>query len=190
VKTGVQKYLKRLDSRFRGNDGKGKLGLFTNSSMLRNKKAAGARCCLQLEPLNPYIYERIHNMPEKNSLLDKEILNRVTDNELSCVATFEIAEKLNVRVKGIGEAADRLKIKLVNCQLGLFGYKPDKKIVKAQETVSAELKAAISNSLEDGRLSCIKAWEIAAKLKIQRFSVSCACETLRIKIKDCQLGAF
>ena len=129
-------------------------------------------------------------MPEKNSLLDKEILNRVTDNELSCVAAFEIAVKLNVPAKDIGEAADRLKLKLVNCQLGLFGYKPDKKIVKAQETVSAELKAAIGNYLEDGRLSCVKAWEIAAKLKIQKLSVSCACETLKIKIKECQLGAF
>jgi hypothetical protein len=129
-------------------------------------------------------------MPEKIGLLEKEIMSRVTDNELSCVAAFEIAGKLNVPAKDIGAAADRLKLKLVNCQLGLFGYKPDKKIIKAEETVSAELKAAISNSLEDGRLSCIKAWEIAVKLNIQRFSVSCACETLGIKIKECQLGAF
>jgi len=129
-------------------------------------------------------------MPEKNSLLDKEILNRVTDNELSCVAAFEIAGKLNVPAKDIGEAADRLKVRLVKCQIGLFGYKPDKKIVKTAETVSSELKAAISNSLEDGKLSCIKAWEIAAKLKIQKLSVSCACEALNVKIRECQLGAF
>ena len=140
--------------------------------------------------LNLYIYERIHKMTEKNSLLDKEILNRITDNELSCVAAFEIAVKLNVPAKDIGEAADRLKIRLGKCQLGLFGYKPDKKIVKAGEPVSAELKAAINKSLEGGRLSCIKAWEIASKLKIQRFSVSCACEALKVKIKECQLGAF
>jgi len=129
-------------------------------------------------------------MTEKNSLIDKEILNRVTDNKLSCVAAFEIAEKLNVRAKDIGEAADRLKVRLADCQLGLFGHNPDKKIVKAKETVSAELESAINNSLEDGKLSCIKAWEIASKLKLQRFSVSCACEALKIKIKECQLGAF
>jgi len=129
-------------------------------------------------------------MTEKNSLLDKEILNRVTDNELSCVAAFEIAGKLNVPAKDIGEASDRLKVRLVKCQLGLFGYKPDKKIVKAAETVSSELKAAINKSLEGGKLSCAKAWEIASQLKIKRFSVSCACETLKIKIRDCQLGAF
>ncbi|OQW97231.1 MAG: hypothetical protein BWK74_06725 [Desulfobacteraceae bacterium A6] len=129
-------------------------------------------------------------MPEKSSLLDKEILNRVTDNELSCSAAFEIAGKLHIPVSDIGAAADRLKVRLVKCQLGLFGYKPDKKIVKAAETVSSELKAAISNSLEDGKLSCIKAWEIASKLKVERFFVSCACETLKIKIRECQLGAF
>jgi len=129
-------------------------------------------------------------MTEKNSLLDKEILNRVTDNELSCVAAFEIAGKLNLPAKDIGGAADRLKVRIVKCQLGLFGYKPDKKIVKPKEAVSAELKAAISNSLEDGKLSCIKAWEIAAKLKIQKLSVSCACEALNVKIRECQLGAF
>ena len=129
-------------------------------------------------------------MPEKIGLLEKEIMSRVTDNELSCVAAFEIAGKLYIPESDIGAAADRLRLKLVNCQLGLFGYKPDKKIVTDQETISAELKAAINNSLEDGRLSCIKAWEIAVKLNIQRFSVSCACETLKIKIKECQLGAF
>ncbi len=129
-------------------------------------------------------------MTEKNSLLDKEILNRVTDNELSCVVAFEIAGKLNVPAKDIGEAADKLKIKIVKCQLGLFGYKPDKKTVKPAENVSAELKASINDSIESGKLSCIKAWEFAAKLKIQRFSVSCACETLKIKIKECRLGAF
>lgn len=117
-------------------------------------------------------------------------MSRVTDNELSCVTAFEIAGKLNVPANYIGEAADRLKIELVNCQLGLFGYKPDKKIVKTLKAVSGELKTAISDSLADGRLSCIKAWEIAAKLNIKRFSVSCACETLGIKIKGCQLGAF
>lgn len=129
-------------------------------------------------------------MTENNSLIDKEILNRATGNELPCVAAFEIAEKLNIRAMGVGEAADRLKIELVKCQLGLFGYKPDKKIVKAQEAVSEELKAAISKSLSGGKLSCLKAWEIAADFKISKLAVSCSCEALGIKIKECQIGAF
>jgi len=129
-------------------------------------------------------------MPEKNNLLEKEILDRVTDNELSCVAAFEISGKLNIEPKEIGEVADSLKLRLINCQLGLFGYKPNKKIVTAQEVVSEELKAAILKSHTGGKLSCIKSWEIAADLRISKFSVSCSCEALGIKIKECQLGAF
>jgi ribosomal protein S26 len=129
-------------------------------------------------------------MSEKTSLLDKEIMNHAKDNELSCTTAFEIAGRLNIRPKDVGEAADRLSIRLVNCQMGLFGYKPNKKIVKALGSVSEELKAAINKSLEGGKISCIKSWEIADKLDISRFSVSCACEALGIKIRDCQLGAF
>jgi ribosomal protein S26 len=129
-------------------------------------------------------------MTEKKNLLEQEIMKYAKNNELSCVTAFEIAEKMNVPAQDIGEAADGLKIRLVKCQLGLFGYKPDKKTVKPLETVSSELKSSIINSLESGKLSCIKAWEIASQLKIQRFSVSCACEALGIKIKECQLGAF
>lgn len=129
-------------------------------------------------------------MTETKSLLDKEIMNNAKDNELSCTTAFEIAGRLNILPKDVGEAADRLNIRLVNCQLGLFGYKPNKKIVKAMKTVSEELKAVIHKSLDGGKLSCARSWEIADKLDISRFSVSCSCETLGIKIKDCQLGAF
>lgn len=129
-------------------------------------------------------------MIEKKNSLDKEISNRATDNEMSCATAFEIAGKLNVKAQDIGEAADRLKIRLVKCQLGLFGYTPNKKIVKALESVPPELKTAIEGSLEGGKLSCIRAWEIASGQKTGRLTVSCACETLGLKIKDCQLGAF
>ena len=129
-------------------------------------------------------------MPVKKNDIESEIINRVTDNELSCIDAFEIAWKLQIPVCDIGAAADRLKLKLVKCQLGLFGYKPDKKIVKAEDFVSKELDDAIHKCLDDGKLLCVKSWEIAAALNLSRYSVSCACETLGIKIKECQLGAF
>ncbi|MBU1054929.1 MAG: hypothetical protein KKC46_14040 [Proteobacteria bacterium] len=129
-------------------------------------------------------------MAIKESDLENEIMSLVADNELSCTDAFEIARRLQVPACDIGAAADRLKLKLARCQLGLFGYKPDKKIVIAEDFVSKELEAAIRNSLYDGKLLCIKAWEIAGTLNITKFSVSCACESLGIKIKECQLGAF
>jgi hypothetical protein len=117
-------------------------------------------------------------------------MGHVTNSELSCTDAFEIAWKLQIPACDIGTAADRLKLKLAKCQLGLFGYKPDKKIVTAKDIVSKELEDSIRSCLDDGKLLCIKAWEIADTLNMSRFSVSCACEALGIKIKECQLGAF
>lgn len=129
-------------------------------------------------------------MAVKESEIESEIISRVTDNELSCTNAFEIAWRLQIPACDIGAFADRLNLKLVRCQLGLFGYKPDKKIVTAEDFVSKDIESAIRKCLDDGKLLCVKAWEIAGVLNISRFSVSCACEALGIKIKECQLGAF
>jgi hypothetical protein len=52
------------------------------------------------------------------------------------------------------------------------------------------LKENILAALKNERLPCSAAWVIAEKLNIPRMKVSAACETLQIKIKPCQLGAF
>ena len=83
-----------------------------------------------------------------------------------------------------------MNFRLVKCQLGLFGYTPEKKIVHAAKTVESALKEALQESLQDNRLPCASAWEIADRLQLRKMSVSNACEALGIKIKPCQLGAF
>jgi hypothetical protein len=83
-----------------------------------------------------------------------------------------------------------MNFKLTKCQLGLFGYQPDKKIVKPQDSINSEMKDAISAGLVHGRLSCQRAWDIASRLHVRKMTVSSACEAMGIKIKDCQLGAF
>jgi PIN domain nuclease of toxin-antitoxin system len=74
--------------------------------------------------------------------------------------------------------------------LGLFGYGETKKIVQPAKEITPELKESITSALKEERLSCAAAWEISGKLNIPRMKVSAACETLQIKIKPCQLGAF
>jgi hypothetical protein len=122
--------------------------------------------------------------------LIKEVKNRSRDNELPCAVAFAIAEDLHVPAADVGKAADRLSIRLAKCQLGLFGYKPRKKIVEAQDSVEADLKDAIYAALENDRLPCRKAWDIARRFGLRKMAVSSACETLGVKIKPCQLGAF
>ena len=53
-----------------------------------------------------------------------------------------------------------------------------------------EVAAAIRDALENDRLPCRAAWEIAERFGLRKMAVSGACEALGIKIKPCQMGAF
>jgi hypothetical protein len=113
-----------------------------------------------------------------------------SNGELSCAAAHKIATDLEVSPEEVGSGIDLLEVRIVKCQLGLFGYKPEKKVVKPAESVTETLEKAIRESLSDGRLSCAVAWKIAKKLGIARMAVSSACDALKIKMVSCQLGAF
>jgi hypothetical protein len=110
--------------------------------------------------------------------------------ELGCADAFDVAAALGVRPGEIGAALDLLEIRIIACQLGLFGYGPGIKILKKNDAVSPELEKAVRDRLLEGRLPCAAAWEIATKFGMPRLHVSSACEALGIKIKPCQLGAF
>jgi hypothetical protein len=122
--------------------------------------------------------------------IEKSLLQRAKNNELPCAVAFDIAQQYQASPEVIGEFADRLKIRLIKCQLGLFGYQPEKKIVEPSVEVGEELGIEIEEALIGGRLPCASAWKISEKLKIGKMEVSAACEKMGIKIKPCQLGAF
>jgi len=90
----------------------------------------------------------------------------------------------------VGFTIDMLEIRLIKCQLGLFGYGPEKKVPHATEKISEPLEQAIHNELTGEALACATAWKIAEKLKVGKREVSAACDALGIKIRPCQLGAF
>jgi hypothetical protein len=119
-----------------------------------------------------------------------EIEKRIKEKELSCSAAFEISKATGISIDRIGQTADLLQIRLTKCQLGLFGYEPNKKIVHPHSNVDPVLSQAVSDALTEGKLTCRAAWKIASALKIPRLSVGNACEAMKIKIKSCQLGAF
>ncbi len=125
-----------------------------------------------------------------DSSIKAAILKRAENAKLPCDVAFEIAKDLGISVDLIGTNADLLNIKLIKCQLGLFGYRPQKNIVTPPTQVNPELKAAVLEAVIDGKLPCKTAWEIASRLNIPKLTVSGACEALNIKIKPCQLGAF
>lgn len=118
------------------------------------------------------------------------VKRKASNEEISCAAAHRIAEDTKTPPLEVGVAVDCLEIRLTKCQLGLYGYRPHKRIVKPAETVSNDLRDAIRESLVNGRLSCKAAWEIARDHGLSKMEVSSACEALKTKIFSCQLGAF
>jgi hypothetical protein len=125
-----------------------------------------------------------------NPTIAAEIGNRASNGTLTCAAAHAIADELEVAPIEVGRGMDLMEIRLTKCQLGLFGYKPQKKIVTPAETVPSDLEAAIAAASKTGRLACDRAWQMAADQGLTRMVFSAACEALGIKVKPCQLGAF
>lgn len=132
------------------------------------------------------------HQPEKklNHKIADALKLRSQNCRISCASAHKIADNLNVPPSEVGVAADLLEIRINRCQMGLFGYTPEKRIVKQAESVYVELEKDIRKSLVNSRLPCAAAWKIAGKFGISKMEVSSACESLKIKISACQLGAF
>lgn len=136
-------------------------------------------------------YAKKHPEESKlNPVLSEAVKKSAPGDSITCSATFKIAEELGSTPDELGLTLDILEKRIIKCQLGLFGYEPEKKAVKGMEKVPQGLQEAISTEAADNRISCRTAWNIAKVMEIEKMDVSCACETMGIKISPCQLGAF
>jgi hypothetical protein len=133
-------------------------------------------------------------MRKSGGRVDKEIAGAVQEQALegtlSCAAAFRIAKDLGVTPLAVGQTVDALDVRLVRCQLGLYGYGEQKSVVKPAEEVSPELEQAIREGLILGRLPCSVVWAIAVRFGMPKMHVANSVEKLGIRIGQCQLGAF
>ena len=128
-----------------------------------------------------------------NEQIAKAIREKSSGRELVCAMGEKISKELKVDMSEVGITADLLEMKIKKCQLGLFGWgkKPNHgKDIHAADSVSVEMKSVLEEVAENGVVSCAGLWVIADRLGVERKAVSAACETLRLKIRVCQLGAF
>ena len=136
-------------------------------------------------------YKAKHSSASRLDQRIAEALKKKTaDGKITCTDASNTAVELGVTMKEVGLTIDLMEIEISKCQLGLFGYSPQKMVVKAAEAVQADLEKAIRGALVNDRIPCATAWKIAETFGIPKMAVSSACETLKIKVKPCQLGAF
>lgn len=120
-----------------------------------------------------------------------EAIQEVEDEGcLSCAVAHDLAEELGVTPAVIGRTLDLMEYRIVKCQMGIFGYPTEKKILRPATNVDDRLRESLETATHDGRVSCAVCWKTAESLGQQKIAVAAACETLGLKIKPCQLGAF
>jgi hypothetical protein len=127
-------------------------------------------------------------MPE----LRREVERRSIEGHLSCMAAFAIAGELGVRPDMVREQADRLDVRIIHCQLGLFGYGAfgNKRFAADLPHVPDGLADALRETCVAETLPCAAAWGIAEREGLPRPVVGSAAESLEIRIAPCQLGCF
>lgn len=128
-----------------------------------------------------------------NEQVARMVREKSPGGEIACVTCEKISKELEVEISEVGITVDLLEIKIKKCQLGLFGYgkKPNHgKDIQVADPVSDEMKCAIEEAAENGEVTCAALWTIADQLGTKRKEVSAACETLKLKIRECQLGTF
>lgn len=130
------------------------------------------------------------NIEEIDKVVREEAGADSGEGHLPCARALGIVRRLEIPPGDIGDAANRLNIRIIDCQLGCFGLKkavPDENEIFS---VPAALNDAILAALVDGRLPCSSAHEIVRKLETPPDNVGKTATRQQVKISSCQLGCF
>ena len=127
---------------------------------------------------------------ELNETIAAKIKEKISEKRISCAEAHSIAAELSVAPADVGAAIDLLEVRIIKCQLGLFGYGKEKSIPVLSDKINPDIEVAINSSLINDRLPCSTSWEIAKRFNVSKPMVAAVCESMKIKISPCQLGAF
>jgi hypothetical protein len=126
------------------------------------------------------------------SELQREIERRATERHLPCAAAFAIAEELGPPLTEVVDGINSAGVRIVHCQLGLFGYQAfgDKRFAAPLARVPDRLAEALRAGCVHEALPCATAWAIAEREGLPRPVVGSAADALGLRIAPCQLGCF
>jgi hypothetical protein len=121
--------------------------------------------------------------------LEETIKTFLFDGYLPCPNAFSIGKKMNLPLNLIGEKADTLGIRIIDCQLGCFKVNKSTHIFQ-DETVTQSILEQIERVIASGSLTCTRAFELACRMKVHPIEIAETANKLHIKIGECQLGCF
>ncbi len=142
-----------------------------------------------METTTPGFDENL-SMKDSNQIPDKEIQASLVNGRLPCAVAFKMARRLDVTPRMVGDKANELEIRIIDCQLGCFGVEKTTRPALDDMEIATALAEGLQASMINRQLPCTAAFEVARKLKVSRKGVGDAATKLNIRLIDCQLGCF
>jgi len=124
------------------------------------------------------------------SELESVVKASLKDGYLSCPVAWGIARKSNVPKIVVGEIADRLGIRIANCQLGCFEIEKTPYDNSYYSNIDGEICNILKELHETDQLTCAKAFELARQFKLKPIVIANEVNAMGLKIRGCQLGCF
>lgn len=122
--------------------------------------------------------------------LDQQIKSALQQGCLPCPAAFVIARKLGVKPVAVGDAADRLGVRISNCQLGCFKLEKNLHEDLDAKTVNEKAAAALDSFTDASPLTCLGAFQVARRIGVRPIEIADAANKRHMKIRNCQLGCW
>ena len=124
-------------------------------------------------------------MNKLDSIQTDLVMTNLNENgELSCLKAFKVAKLIGVRPKDMAQIAKNMDIKIVNCELGVFG-----KLQFSQ--VNEDIYNTLAKgSQENKKVDCEIAWKLAQEKGSTLKKVASSIKNSDLKVTHCQLGIF
>ncbi len=135
-------------------------------------------------------YAGKHPQREMDPVVVEKLEKRKDKNQITCAAAHRVASDLTISPREVGVQVDLMELRLVQCQLGLFGHTPGSGQSDKEIRVPDDLKLRLESAARQGRISCKACWDIAGECKMSRVDMGSVCKKIDLRIKPCQLGAF
>jgi len=124
------------------------------------------------------------------AVLDSRVKVSLKDGYLSCPMAWKIAKEFSVPKIAVGNIADKLGIRVTDCQIGCF--KVDKTVTSKPmpKDVDDKVIALLEVISKNNELTCAKVFELAKQAKLTPMAIADIANHRKWKIRDCQLGCF
>ena len=118
------------------------------------------------------------------------IKSSLKEGYLSCPVAWKIAKDYNISKIAVGEIADRLGIRITNCQLGCFKVEKTPYDESAHKSIDDEVTTLLEELKEEGQITCSMVFNLSRQFKIKPIAIANEMSARGMKIRGCQLGCF